>query len=171
MKSLFCTTGIIASCLLMAPAMAWQPPIGIPQPAFGINEQAPALPDPWNSNISGFYFVQSGGNNSGNGYPGNPRGTIPSTLAAGSVVILSGTYTEKHGNNPINAAGTAAKPVYIRGMSDSQRATITQAWVVNGSYYILEHIKAVWANSSGDGSLEINGNHGTVRHSDMRRHR
>lgn len=147
---------------------AWSSIIGIPDPPFGINENAPAIPSLWTSNVNGFYYVQEGGSNSGNGYPGNPRGQIPSTLSAGSVVIVAGTYNVNHANNPITCNGTAANPVYIRGLDNTQRPTITQKWIVSGSYYVIEYINAIWANSSGNGKLNFSGDHGVVRHCDFR---
>lgn len=167
MKAFIYNAGIVAWCLLTTPAMAWLPPIGIPHPPFGINEVAPAVPSPWTDNVAGFYYVQSGGNNPSNGFPGSPRGSIPSPLAAGSVVIIAGTYTVNH-EGGITANGTAANPVYIRGISNTQRATITQKWVVDGSYYIIEFINGQWANSSGNGKLDFDGNHGVVRNSEFR---
>ncbi len=66
---------------------AWQPPIGIPYPSFGIEEASPASPSPWTSPQSGWYFVCptcSGATDTSNpnGYAGRPRLTIPSPLAA-----------------------------------------------------------------------------------------
>ncbi len=166
---------IAAVCLLVFSGVekasgeaTWNPVIGIPDPPFGISEVAPPLPNPWTSNVSGFYYVQAGGGNSGNGYPGSPRATIPTTLSAGSVVILAGTYDKNHENDPIAMYGTASQPVFIRGTSDAVRPTITMKWVVGGSYFILEYLNARWANSSGNGKLEFLGDHGVVRHSDFR---
>ncbi len=149
-------------------ALAWEPPIGVPMPPFGINEQAPPLPNPWNSNVPGFYYVRSGGTNNGNGYPGNPRSVLPDPIPAGSVVVIEGTYTTRHDVNRVRAQGTASQPVFIRGVSDTNRATITQKWIVDGSYYIIEYINGNWSNSSGNGKLDIYGDHGVVRHGDFR---
>ncbi|MGE4092153.1 MAG: right-handed parallel beta-helix repeat-containing protein [Candidatus Binatia bacterium] len=145
----------------------WVPPIGIPAPTFGISEVAPDEPSPWNGDVPGFYYVQEGGTNPANGYPGNPRGRIPSTLAAGSVIILAGTYNGNHEDNIIRANGTATQPVYIRGACCADKPTITQKWVVQGSYYIIENVNAKWANSSGNGKLVFEGHHGVVRHMDL----
>jgi Right handed beta helix region len=167
---------IAVVCLLVFSGMekasgeaTWIPVIGIPDPPFGISEVAPPLPNPWTSDVSGFYYVQAGGGNSGNGYPGSPRSTIPTTLSAGSVVILAGTYDQNHeGSARIDMNGTASQPVFIRGTSDAVRPTITQKWEAAGSYFILEYINARWANSSGNGKLVFGGDHGVVRHSDFR---
>ena len=152
-----------------APAMAqgWQPPIGIPAPGFGITNTAPPLPTPWTGNVPGFYYVQSGGGNSGNGYPGSPRATIPSSLPAGSVVVVSGTYTTDHGDVPIAANGTAANPVYIRGFSETQRPTIRRSLNIRGQYWVIEYIDLRPQPSLWGAILVENTHHGVVRHSDI----
>lgn len=163
--------GVTALALLLSSSLAdaWDPPLGIPRPSFGITELAPQIPDPWTADRVGFYYVQSGGGNNDNGYPGNPRGKIPSTLPAGSVVILSGRYTAYHGGKcSITANGTQNNPVYIRGISKTQQPVITQGWEVCGSYYVIEDIKAEWANAVGEGRLFLFGDHGVVRHTDFR---
>lgn len=149
---------------------AWTPPIGIPMPPFGINEVAPSPPSSWTSDVPGFYYVKDGGTNPGNGWPANPRNRIPDVLPAGSVVIIGGTYSVKHEGNSITANGTASQPVYIRGVCCGSNVTgvITQKIVVKGSYFIIEHLKAEWANSSGNGKLVVSGNNAVVRHTDLR---
>jgi hypothetical protein len=161
-------TLLISTTAGLAHAQTWQPPIGIPAPTFGITQTAPPLPNPWTANVPGFYYVQQGGGNSGNGFPASPRGSIPSSLPAGAVVIVSGTYGVNHSGSPLTLNGTATAPVFIRGVSDSQRATITQKWEVSGSYYVLEYLNATWANSSSNGKLNFSGHHGVVRHSNFR---
>ena len=37
------------------PRRSWKPPIGIPAPAFGIDEAAPPAPSPWTASAPGFY--------------------------------------------------------------------------------------------------------------------
>jgi parallel beta helix pectate lyase-like protein len=159
--------GLAAVLLASTPALAaWQPPIGIPAPAFGINEAAPALPNPWTANVPGFYYVQQGGGNGGNGFPGSPRGTMPTSIPAGSVVVVAGTYTTNH-EGGITVSGTAASPVFIRGTSDTVRPSVTQKWHVEGSYFVIEYMNFRWANASGNGKLEFGGDHAAVRHNDM----
>ena len=86
----------------------WVPPIGVPIPPFGVKETAPAVPSPWTANTNGFYYVRTGGNNSGNGYPGSPRNMVPATIPAGSVVIIDGTYNGDHGDNIVLRLATAS---------------------------------------------------------------
>src|SRR4030095_10124475 len=72
---------IIATAFVSVTAQAaWQPPIGIPAPPFGINEVAPPTPNPWTTPTPGFYYVNNQtGNDTNNPYgtPANPRKTIP----------------------------------------------------------------------------------------------
>jgi hypothetical protein len=149
-------------------AQTWQPPLGIPAPSFGITEVAPPLPSPWASDVGGFYYVQEGGGNPGNGFPGNPRGTIPASVPAGAVVVIAGTYNVNHEKNFITLNGVPGAPIFLRGLSNEQRPTITQKWIVQGAYYVLEYLNFQWSNSSGNGKLEFLGHHAVLRHSDLR---
>jgi hypothetical protein len=149
----------------LAAAQSWTPPIGIPAPAFGVTQQAPADPNPWVVQVTGFYYVCptcSGATDSGNsnGYPTRPRQTIPSTVPAGSVVRLRGVYDREHtgGWTP----GTASAPVWIRG-TPSDRPTVRRLWefASGSSYTIVENIVFAPQSSSASfeqsGSLAING--------------
>ncbi len=142
------------------------PPIGIPMPSFGLNEVAPALPSPWNSDVSGFYYIKSGGSNSGNGYPGNPRNAIPNSgIPAGAVVVIEGQYNTAHLSLTLN--GTQSNPIHIVSSSTAQ-AVIKQKWVVTGSYYIIDGVNAEWDNSSGNGKLLISGSYAAVKNGSFR---
>jgi len=127
-------------------AQTWVPPVGIPAPAFGINEVAPPAPSPWTSPVPGFYYVEpthSSSTDSSNAYgtPARPRKTIPTYLTAGSVVELRGTYATYHRSPAaFSLQGTASQPVFIRGKSTSERATATQPWAMTGQYFIVENI-------------------------------
>jgi len=137
------------------------PPIGIPKPSFGINETVPALPSPWNTDIAGFYYVKSGGTNSGNGYPDNPRNTVPSgSVPAGSVIVIEGLYNSAH--LPLTLNGTASAPIHIISSTTAQ-AVIKQKWELTGSYVIMDGVNAEWDNSSGNGKLLISGSHIAVK--------
>jgi hypothetical protein len=128
-------------------AAPWQPPIGIPAPSFGIDEIAPAPPFPWDAAVPNFYYVDEGNalstdTSNAYGYPARPRKTIPRALPAGSVVILNGTYSFSHASpNVIVSSGTAANPVWIRGLdAGANRPTATKKWTVAGSYLVVENI-------------------------------
>jgi hypothetical protein len=125
---------------------AWDPPIGIPVPPFGITQVAPARPNPWTSEVAGFYYVRKGGTSSGNGFPGgsssNWRGSIPNPVPAGATVFvdpaggpLSGTLYGLRFNC------TASAPCFITSYSAPTKFVITDsAWEVIGSYGIIEHV-------------------------------
>jgi hypothetical protein len=126
----------------------WTPPLGIPAPDFGITQQAPPAPSPWMAVVPGFYYVDetaASATDAGNSYgtPAKPRRSIPSSLPAGAVVEVHGTYTKAHKSpNGITASGTAAQPVYIRGSSPSTRPTMTHSWQLKRcSYLVLENLK------------------------------
>jgi len=114
--SFLLTTVVYASTVGTASG-AWTPPIGIPAPAFGINEIAPAAPNPWTVATAGFYYVdatKTAATDSGNPYgtPAKPRKTIPTQLPAGAVVELHGTYDASHSSPAtIVAQGTSARHV------------------------------------------------------------
>ncbi len=137
------------------------PPIGIPMPSFGLNEAAPALPSPWNTDVTGFYYVKSGGTNTGNGYPGNPRNTVPTSgIPAGAVIVIEGLYTTAH--LPLTLNGTASAPIHIISSTTAQ-AVIKQKWELTGSYFIMDGVNAEWDNSSGNGKLLISGSYIAVK--------
>lgn len=106
-------------------------------------EQAPPRPEPWTSEVRGFYYVdaQRGSDARTYGTPDAPRQTIPSTLPAGSVVELHGTYSyAPQGYQEIRPAGTREQPVFIRGQDAESRPSWTRALYIKGSYCILENI-------------------------------
>jgi hypothetical protein len=143
-------------------AAAWTPPIGIPAPSFGINESAPATPSPWTTATAGFYYVDgtnAKATDSSNPYgtPAKPRQTIPTTLPAGSVVELHGTYDVSHSSpDTIVSQGTSSKPVYIRGVSSTSRPLARRAWELQGTYMIVENVEfGPMPDQSATGSVVI----------------
>jgi hypothetical protein len=129
-----------------AQTLPWVAPTGIPVPPFGITETAPATPNPWLASTPGFYYVdesQALATDTSNPYgtPARPRRTIPTTLPAGSIVELHGTYTRLHTSPAtLRLNGTAAAPIYIRGTSSTDRPLITSGWEVSGQHFILENL-------------------------------
>jgi hypothetical protein len=158
-----------------APALAqWTPPIGIPAPSFGITQVAPARPNPWTAQVPGYYYVEpthpsSTDSNNQYGTPARPRKLIPTTLPAGSVVEVHGTYATRHTSpSDITANGTAAAPVWIRGQSSTSRPVMTRNWEVSGSYVILENLEFANAPPDDDGIVLLAPlNHGVLRFSDV----
>ena len=129
------------------PPGSWLPPIGIPTPPFGVNENAPAAPNPWDATrtTSGgyqFYYVCptcAGHTDSANpyGHPAKPRDTIPATLPAGSVVEVHG---EIDINQSFTSQGTVENPVFVRGENYASRPKLTVGQGISGSYVILENV-------------------------------
>jgi len=126
---------ILIAGMLMTQGRAgatWVPPIGIPAPAFGIVEQAPAQPAAWpNAQVNGYYYIDNTSplaTDAANTYgcPAKPLMTIPMNLnvAAGTVVEIHGgpylaiptAYAWKIGSDPINPP-TAGSPAFIRGFN------------------------------------------------------
>lgn len=125
-----------------SPAVAqWTPPVGVPAPAFGIREVAPAAPKTWTRPVAGFYYVdESKGADERNPYgtPTRPRQSIPNSLPAGAVVTVRGKYARVHSSpNTIEAQGTAAAPVFIRG------GFFTGTNELSGSYVVVERSAGV----------------------------
>ena len=124
---------------------AWQPITGIPEPEFGVNETAPARPDPWSAAVTGYYYVCPtcpGSTDTSNtyGYPTVPRKTIPtSSVSAGSVIEISGQYDL---TATINLQGTQANPIFIRGIDYVSRPKITSEITIAGAYIIFENLKS-----------------------------
>jgi hypothetical protein len=154
----------------------WAPPIGIPAPSFGIFEQAPPSPSPWTNPTPGFYYVdasQPGSTDSSNPYgtPSKPRATIPTALPAGAVVELHGTYDASHSSpDTIVASGTAARPVFIRGVSASSRPLVRRTWEIDGTYFIVENIEfGPLPDQSDTGALvmRLPISHAALRHSEL----
>jgi parallel beta helix pectate lyase-like protein/fibronectin type III domain protein len=174
------TTPVVAGAFLLlsistALAQTWTPPIGIPAPSFGIVEKAPASPSPWTVPTTGFYYVDwssPAATDLSNplGTPAKPRETIPTTLPAGAVVELHGTYDYPHESpRTIVANGTATAPVYIRGASASAKPLIRRGWEVKGNYIILENLEFGPDGQANTGFLVFLSpiNHAALRHSHL----
>lgn len=154
---------------------AWRPPLGIPEPEFGIAERAPAPPANWTTGIPNFYYVAPsapGATDADNpfGSPRRPRATVPTRLPAGAVVELRGVYDRSQdGPRRIVGLGTADQPVFLRGESPEHPAAIVQAWEVSGNYVVLEHLQFRARDRATTGSLVIlaPAHHVVLRHSEV----
>lgn len=160
----------LLACVVAARAQAWTPPLGIPTPPFGIQEQAPARPNPWSGPVAGYYYVDeaaSGATDSSNpyGFPGKPRVSIPLLLPAGAVVEVHGTYSRNHSSPAIIVCqGTASAPVFIRGVSQAEAPTFSQRWHFQGSFYIIENVRSRGSNGV---KLVSPTDHAALRFSDL----
>ncbi|MBI5531185.1 MAG: right-handed parallel beta-helix repeat-containing protein [Deltaproteobacteria bacterium] len=139
-------------------------PLGIPEPEFGIHEQAPTTPDAL------FYYVDNThpaatDDDNPQGTPNAPRATFPKTLPAGATVIVSGGPYAGDGVS-IQASGTAASPVFVIAKDLNQPPRIESPVELSGSYLILEHFDFNGPDSGV--SVLTPSNHIVVRHSEVR---
>ena len=157
-------------------AEAWQPPIGIPRPDFGITQTAPLPPEPWTAPTDGFFYVDGSARGATDelnplGTPARPRLSIPQDLPPGAVVELHGVYDHPQSSpRTLHLQGTAGNPVFIRGASSSARPVIRRNWEVTGTYYILENLEfAPMPDQSTTGSLVVLSptSHMALRHSEL----
>lgn len=141
----------------------WKPPLGIPAPEFGITQthlmyagqdfdystgSAP-YKDAGNGPYS-HYINVSAGNATDTANPYGtatlPRKTIPLNLPAGSVVEIHGgpysTVTFNGNSIGVYGKGTAAKPIFIRGVPGAL-PTFSVTAIVFGSYLIYENLSFV----------------------------
>lgn len=132
-------------------ANAYNPPVGIPDPGFGIDDVRPDRPDPWTSEEAGYYYInyQTGSDSNSYGTPSSPRRTIPSTIPAGSYVEVHGTYDyttggvtkiKGDGNSSSWVADTSG-PVWVVGQDSSNIPFFTRKVLVFGSYVYFDTIR------------------------------
>lgn len=120
---------------------------GVPMPEFGIREQAPGSPDSWpDIAVENFFYIDNSDSNAtdtGNrfGSPNKPRITLPTgNLAAGSYIEIHGGPYDSSKTIRVNAQGTAARPIWIRGANADQPPAIRQPLQVTGQYVIIEQL-------------------------------
>jgi hypothetical protein len=155
-----------ASLAVLAPfsapsahAGAWQPPLGIPAPPFGIVETA----GPATHIVNQKAPCDDGGTGLGT----LPRCTIPNPIPAGAVVELRGTYDvqyqeEKH----LLSLGTAAAPAFIRG--GATRPRVTSSFEIKGNYLVIENIEFAMAGPDRSVFFVSPASHVVVRHCEVR---
>ncbi len=149
---------VIALMCCQAQGFSYDPPVGIPNPkdffdGFDpIESVCPDEPDNWNQDIEHWYYVNNQADNASDAGNGNrvvPRRTIPTDLNPGDVVIIEGgPYHERYAFD--NIRGTAANPVWIRGVDSNNKPVIMiqddtdgkPDWdFSNCSYLILENLE------------------------------
>jgi hypothetical protein len=150
----------------MAHGQAWTPPLGIPAPPFGVTQTAGAFTHYVDNTAAG---ATDTGNP--NGSPARPRRTIPSTLAAGSVVeVRGGPYIYNFSGAAAHTLnGTATAPVFIRGVgapvfTPPSGTQSERDLGFAGSYYIVEGLKV---DARGWMGVRLTGNHGVFRDSEV----
>ncbi|MCP4322516.1 MAG: DUF5123 domain-containing protein [Psychromonas sp.] len=135
-------------------------PVGIPAPSFGINETHEMYAGQF-YDAGGFDYQDAGNGpyshyidkddpnstdiNNDYGDLSIPRRTIPTTLAAGSVIEIHGTgymaaRTVGKYQYILTSQGTADLPVFVRGFSSARSVVITSAIKVVGEYMIIENL-------------------------------
>ena len=122
-----------------------------------------ALPSPWTSNTTGFYFVETGGTNSGNGYPGDPAGSFPSAPPAGAVIVVGadgGDYTASVSLTWSN--GTSSDPIFIVSEGATKpHFSNSSPFGITGDHIIVDNISVISASTSG--CFGFSGDHVTAR--------
>ncbi len=167
-----------ATLFTAAPAMAqWQPPIGIPAPSFGVTDPQPSAPASWSSTPSsattGFYYVCrscAGATDSSNtyGYPGRPRVTIPTSLAAGAYVQVQGTGYALGQDETWSMSGSAGLPVWVVGVGNPAFTGIQTELQLRGDYWIVKGFKFVNTKiRTGNGSTNVGSGHAAFRDNEL----
>lgn len=172
-KVLFSFTGL-CMLFLAGKALAYDPPLGIPAPDFGIDETAPAQPGAWpGAEAAGFYYVDNthpAATDSGNsyGYPDKPRATIPEiTYAAGSYVeVHGGPYADT--NIQLRFDCTQAQPCWLRGTPASKPVITGQFRIFDAHYVIFENLDFNGGGGAAMGIGGMSGDHIAIRHSNVR---
>ncbi|MBW2277359.1 MAG: hypothetical protein JRF63_07695, partial [Deltaproteobacteria bacterium] len=124
---------------------SWSPPLGIPEPEFGIHELAPTMPDPWDEALEGGYYVDNthaAATDVDNTYgtPSLPRETIPTDLSAGAVVyVTGGPYVDV--SLSFVADGALEAPIFVTAVEPDSPPEIIGDISLSGSYLILEHFE------------------------------
>jgi len=134
----------------------------------------PALPSPWTSEVSGFYYIDNntGTSNPTWGDPTAPLDQIPRNIAAGSVVVMApGSYDVAHESpDSITFAGTASDPCWFIAENPASPPIFRRKCEILGTHTIIEDIDAAsTAPATDTASMGIsiqNANHITVRRCD-----
>ena len=147
--------------LTPAAALSWMAPIGIPVPDWpsSLDIERPLFPSQWSRDTIGFYFVQAGGSNPGNGYPASPRGRMPPVAPPGSVIAVNGVVS---GSINFDFSGTDDRPIWIMGYQRESRPTFTDDCVTTGKYLIFDNLNFSAENFPGL-NLVDKGNHHMYR--------
>ena len=151
---------------------AYEPPVGIPIPTFGIDESSPAQPSNWPSlEAAGYYYIDNNhpsATDSGNtyGYPGKPRMSIPTgAFPAGTYIEINGGPYPGSGPLVITANGTPTQPVWIRGGNATNKTLLNRGIKMFGSYYIVENLR--WNNNLKGFGFGVPSHHAAFRSNEL----
>lgn len=148
----------------------WNAIPGIPNPGFGITNEAPNRPVNWSSDVLGFYYIDNTNiNATDNSTYGNyliPRKTIPNPLPAGAVVEVHGLYDR---DAILNSLGTSDKPVYVKGISIEEPAIFSGKIDITGSYLTVENFisEAIVAEGKHRINIHEGNDHITLRNGEL----
>lgn len=155
--------------LNVAAAANYAPPTGVPMPDFGITQTVASV-----YGSDGFYthwvdptHPNSTDSSNPNGTPVKPRKNIPGNVAPGSVVVIAaGTFNSLVS---ITAAGTAAQPVFYRGLNPMAKPLIKNKLAVEGAakYVIIENIALDRDYMTSGVNIVGPTHHITMRHCDI----
>lgn len=153
-----------------SPAMAYTPPIGIPDPGIWgtthpIDSSAPdtttKCPTWPSGQTTNCYYIdntnpQATDTNNTFGYPAKPRLTIPqTTYSAGAYVeIHGGPYQDTYINVKFN--GTPENPIWFRGAPSSMPIITGKISLTDSTYAIFEYLDCDGMGNS-IGSINISG--------------
>tara|TARA_R110002096_G_scaffold6534_2_gene29978 strand:- start:2674 stop:4119 length:1446 start_codon:yes stop_codon:yes gene_type:complete len=161
----FFKLGLVIAGLVMtthATADTWTPILGIPEPSFGVAEDNPTLPSPWDQEVSGFYYVCpscSGSSNRSYGTPQQPRNSVPSNPSSGDVIVMAGSFSS---GIDVNFNCTAQSPCFMLG-DPANRPQITGSSDFGGSYYIVDNLQVAVAPGQYAFSAGVRGSYGAFR--------
>jgi len=171
--------GIIATVMVLVhsgSANAWEPPIGIPAPEFGIEQShtmyagqegySDAGNGPYTHYVDNTAACTDSDN--ANGSAASPRCSVPRTISAGSVVeIHGGPYTSGNAELQWQLNGTSNQPVFVRGIGPDAKAEFRDKTIqLRGSYAIVEYIEV----NVGDVEWPGPSDHIALRHSHVHHH-
>jgi len=156
---------IIIAIFLCSPCYAaYTPIVGIPTPTWpsgGLDIARPSLPDPWTTDTAGFYFIERDAipacsDTPTNGDPTHPRCDFPSSIPAGSVIVINGTYDHY---KVLTLTGTLNNEIWIMGYDPENRPVIPNHLQSTFDYVIMDGIDYTW--NSDDTPFEVaSGAHG-----------
>ena len=130
-------SNIATVTLTVEDASAYTIPTGIPDPGFGIADEAPADPVEWpNSEAVGYYYLDNSGICSDTnvyGYPASPRCTIPSApiVTAGKKMVLKASpnpyYTRALTWHQFYLDGSSGNRAWLVGVNDGPNKPVIKA--------------------------------------------
>lgn len=135
---------------------AFVPTMAVPSPTFGINESHwmyagqmfnySGRLGPYKDAGNGPYthcvdFNIGSDANNPFGTAANPRRSVPANLPAGSVVELHGSNINSQTRFIISGNGTPGQPIFVRGVSATQKPIFRRPMSVESNYIVFENLE------------------------------